>query len=59
MNNIKMNNMIHEIGILETVLGMGSLSTVRTTVYTKRINTMRKMVRMSIQAIRIRKNRRN
>lgn len=52
MMNTKMNNMIHEIGILETVLSIGSLSTVRTTVYTKRVNTLRKMIRMSIQAIR-------
>ena len=53
-----MDNMMQEIGILETVLGMGTLSKVRTMVYTKRVNTMRKIVRMSIQAIIIRKNKR-
>ena len=55
--NHNMDTMMQEIGILETVLGMGSLSTVRVTVYTKRVNTMRKMVRMSIQAIRKNKRR--
>lgn len=54
---MKMNNLIHEIGILETVLEMGSLSTVRVMVYTKRVNTMRKILRMSIEAIR--RNRSN
>ncbi len=54
--NHNMDTMMQEIGILETVLGMGTLSKVRVMVYTKRVNTMRKMVRMSIQAIR--KNKR-
>jgi len=52
-----MDTMMQEIGILETVLGMGTLSKARTTVYTNRVNTMRKMVRMSIQAIRKNKRR--
>ena len=55
--NHNMDTMMQEIRILETVLGMGSLSMVRVTVYTKRVNTMRKMVRMSIQAIRKNKRR--
>ena len=52
-----MDDMTHEIRILETILSMGALSTVRVAVYTKRVNTMRKMVRMSIQAIRRNKRR--
>lgn len=47
-----MNNLLHEIRILETVLGKNHLSHVRRALYERKVNTLRKALRTTVTTIR-------
>lgn len=46
------NDMVREIGILETVLSVTELDMVRRNVYLRKLTTLKKMIRLSISATR-------
>ena len=53
MNNMNtQNDLLHEIRILETVLGKNQLSAVRRSLYEKRVSFLRSALRTTVATIR-------